>query len=34
MTVVEVAQHLQVSIATLYRHLPAARATVTRKEPA
>ena len=30
----EVAKRLGVSVSTLYKHIPAARATVTRKEPA
>lgn len=34
LTVDAVARQLRVSPATLYRHIPAARATITRKEPA
>ena len=33
-TVEDVAKRLNVSLATLYRYLPAARSTITRKEPA
>lgn len=33
-TVAEVAKRMGVSVATLYKHIPAARATVTRGEPA
>ncbi len=33
-TTKEVARRLSVSVSTLYKHLPAARATITRREPA
>ncbi len=33
-TVKDVAQRLNTSVATLYRYLPAARAVITRNEPA